>query len=292
MIKPVFVAGNNRSGTKWLSNILLNNPHIAGVQSQRHHGIVETNIFQNFPLMFGELENMENYIGFVECFSATDFFKITGLSKGVLYQYHPKDYADFFRYLMNRYAGNQETDFWLQKIQSILLSKIYIQFNDARFIIIKRNAVKTIRSACVLQKRKGAPSRFAKEILIYCFSTKIWKTYRKKENVMTVTYEELLSDQESTVQKICRFIEVPFSHDMLNSRYKKNTSFESKSEKESLFPKYKAFIVKIVTPILSMLPLFFFEYMFKLKKFSYGEGMRFIGGTFSLAVDDFGINKE
>ena len=86
-MKKIFVLGKNRSGTKWLSNIILNNKEIAGIQSNYHRGILETNLFNVFNRKFGNLKRRDDYIAFVEVFTATDFFKLTGLSKELLYKH-------------------------------------------------------------------------------------------------------------------------------------------------------------------------------------------------------------
>ena len=72
MAKPIFIVGKNRSGTKWLSNILLNHPNIAGIQSDYHRGILETNMFQNMPIIFGNLKDIDNFIGVTEPYEESD----------------------------------------------------------------------------------------------------------------------------------------------------------------------------------------------------------------------------
>ena len=54
-IRPIFVIGKNRSGTKWLSNTISNHSKIACVRSHEFGGILETNVFFNMPNTFGDL---------------------------------------------------------------------------------------------------------------------------------------------------------------------------------------------------------------------------------------------
>ncbi len=49
-ITPIFIVGTNRSGTKWLSNILANHPDVAAVQTERTLGIVETYMFDSLRI--------------------------------------------------------------------------------------------------------------------------------------------------------------------------------------------------------------------------------------------------
>lgn len=74
MASPIFVIGRNRSGTKWLSNIIASHHDVAAVQHEEHFGILEaTDVFLNMPILFGDLSIAENYMGFLDCFSQTDF---------------------------------------------------------------------------------------------------------------------------------------------------------------------------------------------------------------------------
>jgi len=291
MAKSIFVTGNNRSGTKWLSNILLNHSKIAGVQSEYHGGILEINLFQNMPIMFGPLDNMENFVGFIECFSATDFFRLTGLPKDLLFKHKPVNYYTFFNWLMNEYVDHQKKEFWLKKIHSTLLENVYSHFKDTLFVIIERNVVDTIRSAYVLQKRVGGPDRFLKELFIYHYSKKIRKKFSKKKNVLFITYEQLLSDREAAIKKVCEFLNIPYSSGMLDVSFRKNTSFAEGGKKVNLFPRHKVLMVKVLSPVLALLPLFIYKLMFKLKKMRPGKGKRFVTGTFSINFNERGSAK-
>ncbi len=75
---PIFVIGRSRSGTKWLSNILLNHTAVAGVQSERKLGIAETDVFGAMQRVVGDLRRAENYVAFIAIWSQTDFFLASG----------------------------------------------------------------------------------------------------------------------------------------------------------------------------------------------------------------------
>jgi len=62
MAKHIFVVGNNRSGTKWISNTILRSARVAGAQSEDHKGILETNVLFNAPRIFGPLQNSQHSI--------------------------------------------------------------------------------------------------------------------------------------------------------------------------------------------------------------------------------------
>lgn len=101
MAQPIFIIGKNRSGTKWLSNIIAAHKEIACVQRPGAGGILESNTLSNMYYIFGSLKHDNNFIGFLECKAKTNFFKLSGLSKEFFYKKRPETYYSFFRLLMD-----------------------------------------------------------------------------------------------------------------------------------------------------------------------------------------------
>lgn len=65
-ITPIFIVGTNRSGTKWLSNILAKHPDVAAVQTERTQGIVETNMFHSLRIKFPDLRRPDDFVGLID----------------------------------------------------------------------------------------------------------------------------------------------------------------------------------------------------------------------------------
>lgn len=293
MAIPIFVVGNNRSGTKWLSNILINHPQISGIQSEYHRGILETNVFSQFPRTFGDLSSIENFIGFVECFAATDFFKISGLDKSLLYRMKTDNYFEFFRKLMDSYADRQKTRFWLQKIHAFNFHKVYENFPDAVFIFISRGIRETTQSAYVLEKRLGQSPSIIRQVLIYVYSQKILKRNRKRRNVMATTYEALREDTAKVIEATCEFLGVDYLPEILQVSFRKNTSYGKVKEREKavLFPHRYIFVVRLLYQIFKPIPKFLFDVLFKMKTFTSQHRRSFVPGTFAMICDEHGFKK-
>jgi hypothetical protein len=102
-IQKIIVIGMNRSGTKWISNLISNHPDVVSLQYERGGGILETNMFTNFPHSFGDLRFPDNYVGLIELWSKTDFFQCAGMDKDFFYsiEKRPTNYFELFQILMN-----------------------------------------------------------------------------------------------------------------------------------------------------------------------------------------------
>lgn len=240
--QPIFVVGRNRSGTKWLSNILANHDAVAAVQHPkgRWSGIVETNIFDRFPALFGDLSNKENRYGFLACFAETNFFRFTGVPKSALYSYEQDDYLDLFDALMAVFAERRGKQIWLQKSYSLLLPRLHSRFPHAKFVIIRRrNVLDNIRSNLAKQADKEAaarvgPSRVVREVFSYYLHRAVEERYEAEPNVMLVYYEDLKGDTANVVEKVCAFCGLSYSPSLLNVGYQANTSFKRGVRREDV----------------------------------------------------------
>jgi len=284
MIKPIFVVGNNRSGTKFTSNLILNNQSVSGVQNEYHRGILETNVFNNAPKVFGPLSERENYIAFVESFAATDFFKTTNLNKEILYQKRTRNYYDFFRYVMNSYAKKNNAKFWLQKIHPYVLPRVYLYFTDAKYIFIKREVVDTVRSAVNHQKKMNTYTKctLLKETFLYWYGIKIMNSFdnKHKDNILFIDFEELVNYTEKVVKRICSFIDLHFFPDMLISKYKRNTSFTNKWERATFLSRIDTILIKLFSFLFLLMPLFFYTITYQLCISMHQRKKSFLSDTF------------
>ncbi|MCK4889110.1 MAG: sulfotransferase [Candidatus Aminicenantes bacterium] len=282
MTKSIFVVGKNRSGTKWLSNILLNHEKITGVQGQFHAGILESNILNDISLSFGTLNDIDNYIGFTEWFSATDYFEITGIKKSFLYKKHYLCYYDLFNELMNEFCRKENIESWLQKINSLKLPEIYTFFKSSKFIIIERELIGNIGSAWFLQLQNSGKSSLFRETYLYALTKKIHKKLRKNNNVFFLKYSDLMEQPEEILKKLCRFLDVSYSTDLQVVKFERNTSYK-KGEKK--LGTKKIILIKIYYFLLMNIPYFVLRWVYSLitmiKRTQRNNRFYTIPGTFS-----------
>ncbi len=292
--KPVFVIGKNRSGTKWLSNIIGNHPDVAAVQGEDFTGILESNLFFQFPKVFGDLRDSENYCAMAACFSRTSFFQCTGLDERVLFAAKIDDYHEFFRHVMNAYAAKENKPHWLQKTNPLVLPQLHAAFPDAQFIITNRDITDSIRSSLALAKRNGTKgSSIFSEMALYHLGEKIYNQFRGKSNVMFVTFEDLKGNKEAATKRICEFLRLQFDARMLEDAYQKNTSFKNGSSRANALSRTEERCISLFGPLARRIPLG----LLKAFRRMFGRNRnpnrsRFISGSFLTLRKQYGWSGE
>ncbi len=297
MIKSIFVIGRDRSGTKWLSNIIAGHKEIACVQHEDHFGILEaSDILSYAPVVFGDLHVPENLIAFIECFSQTDFFRLTGLDKNHFYKLRPADYIDFFREMMDLFAENEGKKYWVQKSGVSSMNDLSKHFPDGKFIVIVRNIKDNIRSKIGQWKlHLGGDQRkpLLKESVKYFIDMEQIKKYAELNNVYVVQYEDLRKDKKNVMKNVCEFVGIGFDEEILEDKFRKNTSFRSGVSKEEILTKYDFMKLDILSALLRFVPGFIYEYLYEKrlqefrKEHTYFEQKKFI--SFKLKKKETGL---
>lgn len=290
--KPIIVIGMNRSGTKWLSNILCNHTEIAGIQSENAKGILETNLFGTMQKKF-DLNYLDEYLGFIHLWSKTNFFKRTkyDIEKFYVIKPRPKNYYEIFGLVMDNYAELQNKSYWLQKCSARNCEPIIEYFNGAHLIFIKRDIIDTLKSTFKLKNKKLDYELnkkfygFYHQVFIYVHDEKNMQRFFNLNNSIYVNYEDLKNNQEQIVKNICTSIGIEFDKKMINVSFDKNTSFDLNKDKEEFFTKFEKIKIKIFYKILKLIPFFLLSFLKNLGNrfynFRHYKPAKLIPGTFS-----------
>jgi hypothetical protein len=234
---PILVIGMNRSGTKWLSNILCNHPDVVGVQAERHTGVLETNLLGRMQALVGEIDRAEHYVAFVELWSQTDFFKASGIEKEFLYQQteKPRSMLEAFQLLMDEVARRAGTAHWLQKCSPIDAALALLAFPNARVVTIQRDLIPTLESSLELSRMRGDSRSFIRAAAVYAYEAKLIAELRQSRAATHVRYEDLRRRPDEEIGRVCSALGLEFRSEMLEVGYRSNTSFET-GERETLGP--------------------------------------------------------
>jgi hypothetical protein len=274
MPKPIFIVGNQRSGTTWLANILCQHSKIVGVQGEPV-GIRESTYFNLIEGFFGDIKEDNNFIQFIETFGSSDYFRLTGVEKELFYKKRPTTYVQTFQLLMNTFTNKKNASYWLEKTpgHTLFLPKISKYFMEAKFIGIKRDTTDTIKSAV---RRTFIRNKFIKKIFIlrrvlqhFKYIKHLDKFKSNSKRIMIIYYKDLRSNRQKTLAKICSFLELDFEPSLLIDRYRPNTSFtnfDKQDERSKILTSLDKKIIKWLSAILKIFPYRFYRilYFFQL----------------------------
>lgn len=228
--RPILVVGHIRSGTKWLSNLLCNHPQIAGVQSERTGGIVETNMFHRMQTKF-DLRAADDYVGFTELWRHTEFVRASGLDVSFLYDLDPRPqtFTRIFETVMGRYAAQRHAAYWLQKCGPDIAEWLKDDLPAAKLVLIARDELAVARSIRHMSRNRGGQFSVLKALPEIVHAQRRTRRLAASPNAVLVTYEELKADKAACVQRICSFLEVDYEPSMLDVAFSRNTSFSTGS---------------------------------------------------------------
>jgi len=262
-MEKIFVIGRNRSGTKWLTNILANHKSISAVQREGAGGILECSLIRNFPKYF-DLENIEEKTAFEILFKKSNFHQCSGVKDEMFDQLNYANYLDLFEKYI---AETQNTSCWVQKAGSYELPALYENFNDARFIIIQRNIFYNVVSSLLLKNdsKKISTVKIIKSVVEYWRHNKIEDRFKNKQNVLVINYEDLKKHTEKNVLKVCTFLNIKYAPEMVNVSYSPNTSFK-KVGRKNYYTNMNKLKIKFISGIVSLSPLWFLNLNMKTKQ--------------------------
>ena len=301
MAHAIFVFGKNRSGTKWLSNLIANHSDVACMQQARGGGIMETNLFRNCPAVFGDLAVNENNLAFLAFFTRSSLFKLSGLSEQDLYERRFYSYFEVFDHVMNKVARKEQKGTWLQKGDSLELPQVIEHYPEAKFIVIRRGDAKaniisnlalfTRDASEEVRAQKPSNSAVVQQTFSYYLHKKIEEKYAGRPNVKTVFFEDLKARKREVIEEVCRFVGLPFEEQMVEEQFGKNSSFSKDAKREEVITGAQHRLIDTLSPVLDNLPLFVLATLFNAREAVARRNPsrnRFINGTLSLYREEVG----
>jgi len=259
---PVFVVGKHRSGTTGLANQLCQNTSIAGVQHEKHWGIHESGYFTYLAGRYGPLDSWTNFREFVEVMSASDYFRLTGLSKKFALSLFPTTYSDFFASIMNEFARRCGTPFWLEKSPSHTKKLTWIarSFPSAKFVAIVRNVEEVVGSTLAKKDLRARSSSRALKIIrtvfgwIY-YNKSIFELKQRNEGrIEVVKFEDFREEPKDVLLGICSFIGVEYDEEMLIETYAHNSSFDDSNYRGSSLLVRERMFIRLLAESLEKIP--------------------------------------
>ncbi|HEX6924547.1 MAG TPA: sulfotransferase [Longimicrobiaceae bacterium] len=246
MATPIFVVGKHRSGTTWLANQLCEHSQVVGVRHTQHHGLHESAYFDAIDGRYGDLRVPANYIEFVEIVSLSDYFRLAGATREFLYSLWPTTYADVFQRVMDRFAGDNSANYWVEKSpsHSLLVHRLARLYPTARFIAVRRDVEDVAASSIALAIRRDPSlaedaSWRRRELLRTALS---WACYnrilegfgRRSRRLLWVRYEDLRADMPASMERICQFLGLGFEPQVCDPSFAPNSGYSGRNGREGL----------------------------------------------------------
>ena len=260
---PVFVLGLQRSGTTWLANVLANHPSAVAVQAEDHFGIHESIFFSHFARAYGDLADDLNFRRFAAEFTTSDYYVLTGLPPDWLLSDRPRSYPEAFRDVMDEMARRRGgVKLWIEKspTHTLLAEELAGAFPDARFVGIERSPEPVIASQLRLDGDEPRYPRRLLRLLSMCLTYSLNQRWlarfcRECDRCRSTSYEDLSANPAAETERICAFLGVPFTEDMLDLPWRRNTSFEGRQERSRSLNSLDRALVAVAVAGLRLVPL-------------------------------------
>ncbi len=218
-----FIVGMGRSGTTLLTNMLNSHPFVIATPENEF-------ILFSFHSFFGKkFTNQKTITSFTNMFSY-NFSKIVSIWKPSENLTHDiqklknKTYANICKLaylnfpLANKNVSAVTHVVDKNPIYSLHIDKINRVYPDAKYIVLVRD----FRDNAVSRKKYGntKDSIFMLAASWNYFYKKIFsKLNQLNINYITVRYEDLASDPESTLKNICHYLKIEYSENMLQFQH-------------------------------------------------------------------------
>jgi hypothetical protein len=140
-IQAVFVVGRHRSGTTWLTNLLVSYGFFSPT-SEAHSGQHESAFFSHVVPYFNHGKSVTDRLALYSVFEESDYFLLLGLPKSDLCTLSEKHPAEYFKEVMDKATRKNGATVWVEKTpaHSLYLGELASQYPNALFISVERDS--------------------------------------------------------------------------------------------------------------------------------------------------------
>jgi hypothetical protein len=269
-ITPIILVGMNRSGTKWLSNIICSHDAVIGIQSPRFGGILESEMLGPMRDKF-DPAFPDDYVALVELWSRTEFFRLARFDKRTFYELdpRPRTVLELFGLAMDELARRNGCQFWLQKTSPENAPAVLEHFTNAKVVITRRDLLDNVRSTMALQKRYRSP-RPLHATYRYVYQDKILARICRRRQVVQMRYEDLKAEPEREKARLFAELGLSRPSNPAPAAFPRNTSFASDDQRRQILPPRQRWLVRAFATCVRLVPLPLFSAAIGLRKWWLG----------------------
>ncbi len=245
---PIFIVGAGRSGTTLLRQILNCHPSLAIVPES--HFIPW---FYNKLDTYGNLSEKPNALSLINQIVSTDRFQKWSLQisnpNDFYEKYKPNSYKNILMALYQEYAVQHGKPRWGDKTPAYVdaLDILLTIFPSAQIIHLVRDG----RDVYLSHKKVTWGPKTAESTAMYwvnCLQNIAINRSLNESNLLEVRYEDLVTEPESQLKRICAFLNEEFYTHLLNyQNYARNDVRHWKSQyfNKKITPQIKKYLIKM-----------------------------------------------
>ena len=214
---PIFVVGMPRSGTKLLRDLLNNNALISIPEAESHFIPFLINQFGN-DMDFAD--EQKRYLLFQELLNTSFYHYMKSDGRELTWEHissqNIKNWQDFIEFVLRFFAPKSSDEFqiWGDKTPGYITYMAHLKkiFVDAKFVHIirdPRDYCLSVRSVWGKNLFRAA-DRWRSSIISARNESK-----RFSQDYYEIKYEALVTDPSEELRKLCDFLSVPYSQDMI-----------------------------------------------------------------------------
>lgn len=254
-IKPIILLGAARSGTTWLSNLILEKFPVASPFHRLHYGILETNILRHkeYFVFRNYSSNVNTFYNVMTAFLNSDLaIALNSDQKKCLgFDFKQAELYDLFFDLLDDFTIKQGKETWMTKIDPLLfikkeeltlfLSCLKKRYKEVKFISIVReyheNQISYMNvTGPKFQSRKTIVGSAMAHLLgaaRYRYFNNSSERIIREFSGLALTYDQLLKDKAGVMEKVSSFFGMPMLVEGQGLNIPKNTSKQNEKVRYS-----------------------------------------------------------
>ncbi len=197
--KGVLVIGRERSGTKFLTNLIAANFGLAAIQSEEHDGVLETNLVAKYEGILGNPPRGENLKALKILFQHDAFFRHSHVSKDQLESLEFESAEELLWKFLNLEAETCSRPGWVQKVSSRFLWKY--EGVPALKVIIQRRIPDNIFSHSKLVGDESLKFVIRDAIATVSYA-KLENYFSRRNKIRKIKYEDLKLNPKEVINPI------------------------------------------------------------------------------------------
>jgi len=229
-MQPIFVFGRHRSGTTWVTNVLMSHKKVFSPNHEIHNGQHESAFFCSLVPYFNDCDSDEDLIALKSVFEKTDFWDLMYPKERPQLNILEMGYIEYFRKAYEVACDNNGCDYWVEKTpaHTLWIDDIIKGYPDAKFIFVRRNTEDVVKSNVYQFGDENSPLSWLKNLL-WCEVYNVVSEVHK-DKLYFIQYELLISDYTSEINALLKYLNL--SYDKLPmSPFKSNSSFAGDQKK-------------------------------------------------------------